>query len=101
MRDLTYPPIIGTCKVLFRGLGLTFQTSGTEHVPRSGGALIAFNHVSYLDFIFGGDAPGAPKRPVPFIGQRGTLHPPGSRPPVGPVDPNPPPPPPGGGPVGP
>ena len=45
MRDITYPPIIVTAKRLFRALGLRFQMSGTEHVPRSGGALLAFNHV--------------------------------------------------------
>ena len=54
MRDLTYPPVILTAKTLFRAMGLRFQLSGTEHVPRTGGALLAFNHVSYLDFIFGG-----------------------------------------------
>jgi len=73
MLDLTYPPIIGTCKVLFRGLGLRFQTSGTEHVPRKGGALIAFNHVSYLDFIFGGYAAVPSNRLIRFMAKRETF----------------------------
>jgi 1-acyl-sn-glycerol-3-phosphate acyltransferase len=73
MRDLTYPPIIATCKVLFRGLGLTFQLAGTEHVPRTGGALVAFNHVSYLDFIFGGYAAQPSGRLIRFMAKRETF----------------------------
>jgi 1-acyl-sn-glycerol-3-phosphate acyltransferase len=73
MRDLTYPPIIATCKVLFRGLGLKFQLRGTEHVPRTGGALVAFNHVSYLDFIFGGYAAQPSGRLIRFMAKRETF----------------------------
>jgi 1-acyl-sn-glycerol-3-phosphate acyltransferase len=73
MRDITYPPIIATCRVLFRGLGLRFQLRGTEHVPRQGGALIAFNHVSYLDFIFGGYAALPSRRLVRFMAKRETF----------------------------
>ena len=70
MRDLTYPPIIATCKVLFRGLGLRFHLVGTENVPRTGGALLAFNHVSYVDFIFGGFAAQPSGRLVRFMAKR-------------------------------
>jgi len=73
MRDLTYPPIIATCKVLFRGLGLRFQLAGTENVPRTGGALVAFNHVSYLDFIFGGYAAQPSGRLIRFMAKRETF----------------------------
>jgi 1-acyl-sn-glycerol-3-phosphate acyltransferase len=73
MRDLTYPPIIATCKVLFRGLGLRFQLAGTEHIPRTGGALVAFNHVSYLDFIFGGYAAQPSGRLIRFMAKRETF----------------------------
>jgi 1-acyl-sn-glycerol-3-phosphate acyltransferase len=73
MRDLTYPPIIATCKVLFRGLGLRFQLAGTENVPRTGGALVAFNHVSYLDFIFGGYAAQPSGRRIRFMAKRETF----------------------------
>ena len=70
MRDLTYPPIITTAKGLFRVLGLRFQMSGTEHVPRTGGALLAFNHVSYIDFVLGGLAAQPSKRLVRFMAKR-------------------------------
>jgi 1-acyl-sn-glycerol-3-phosphate acyltransferase len=73
MRDLTYSPIIATCKVLFRGLGLRFQLAGTEHIPRTGGALVAFNHVSYLDFIFGGYAAQPSGRLIRFMAKRETF----------------------------
>ena len=70
MRDISYPPVIATAKVLFRVLGLRFQMSGTEHVPTSGGALLAFNHVSYIDFILGGLAAQPSKRLVRFMAKR-------------------------------
>jgi 1-acyl-sn-glycerol-3-phosphate acyltransferase len=70
MRDITYPPIIWTCKALFKVLGLRFQTGGTERVPTTGGALLAFNHVSYLDFILGGLAAHPSRRFVRFMAKR-------------------------------
>jgi 1-acyl-sn-glycerol-3-phosphate acyltransferase len=70
MRDITYPPIILTAKGLFRVLGLSFQMSGTEHVPRTGGALLAFNHVSYIDFVLGGLAAQPSGRLVRFMAKR-------------------------------
>ncbi len=70
MRDLSYPPIIVTAKGLFRVLGLHFQLSGTERVPRTGGALLAFNHVSYVDFVLGGFAAHPSRRLVRFMAKR-------------------------------
>ena len=70
MRDISYPPIIVTAKALFRVLGLRFQLDGTEHVPRTGGALLAFNHVSYIDFVLGGLAAHPSKRLVRFMAKR-------------------------------
>ena len=70
MRDFTYPPIIMTAKLGFRALGLKFQMRGTENIPRSGGALLAFNHVSYVDFILGGFAAQPSKRLVRFMAKR-------------------------------
>ena len=70
MRDISYPPIILTAKALFKALGLRFQMSGTEHVPTEGGALLAFNHVSYIDFVLGGFAAQPSKRLVRFMAKR-------------------------------
>ncbi|HET6624980.1 MAG TPA: lysophospholipid acyltransferase family protein [Nocardioidaceae bacterium] len=70
MRDLTYPPIILTARAAFKALGLRFQMTGTEHIPRDGGALLAFNHVSYVDFVLGGFAAQPSKRLVRFMAKR-------------------------------
>jgi 1-acyl-sn-glycerol-3-phosphate acyltransferase len=70
VRDITYPPIITTAKVGFRALGLRFAMAGTENIPRSGGALIAFNHISYVDFVLGGYAAQPSKRLVRFMAKR-------------------------------
>ncbi|HEX5770384.1 MAG TPA: lysophospholipid acyltransferase family protein [Nocardioidaceae bacterium] len=70
MRDITYPPVVWTAKTAFKLLGLRFQLSGTQHVPASGPALLAVNHVSYLDFIFGGFAAQPSKRLVRFMAKK-------------------------------
>jgi 1-acyl-sn-glycerol-3-phosphate acyltransferase len=70
MRDLTYPPIIVTAKVAFRALGLRFDLTGTERVPRTGGAVLAYNHVSYVDFVLGGYAAQPSHRLVRFMAKR-------------------------------
>ena len=70
MRDVTYPPIIVTAKTAVRALGQRFQMSGTEHVQRKGGVLLAFNHISYVDFIYGGLAANPSGRLVRFMSKR-------------------------------
>ena len=52
--DLVYRPIIGLALAVFQGLGLRFTVSGSEHVPTTGGAVMALNHIGYLDFTFAG-----------------------------------------------
>jgi 1-acyl-sn-glycerol-3-phosphate acyltransferase len=70
MRDLTYPPVIVAAKTAFRVLGQRFQMTGTEHVPRTGGVLLAYNHISYVDFIYGGLAANPSGRLVRFMAKR-------------------------------
>ncbi len=70
MRDLTYPPIILACKTAFRLLGQKIQMTGTEHVPRTGGVLLAVNHVGYADFVYGGLAANPSGRKVRFMAKR-------------------------------
>jgi 1-acyl-sn-glycerol-3-phosphate acyltransferase len=67
MRDLVYPPVIGFAKTAFRALDLKIRRTGTEHVPRTGGALIAINHISYVDFILGGYGALPAKRLTRFM----------------------------------
>ncbi|MGZ4498561.1 MAG: lysophospholipid acyltransferase family protein, partial [Nocardioides sp.] len=70
MRDITYPPIIVTAKTAFRALGQRFQMTGTEHVPRTGGVLLAYNHIGYVDFVYGGFAANPSGRLVRFMAKR-------------------------------
>jgi 1-acyl-sn-glycerol-3-phosphate acyltransferase len=39
---------------MFRALDLKIKVDGSENIPTSGGAVIACNHIGYLDFIFCG-----------------------------------------------
>ena len=52
MVETVYPPVIALTKLMFRGLGIRLSITGAEHVPRTGGAVMAINHVGYLDFTF-------------------------------------------------
>ncbi len=52
--DPVYRPIILAARTLFTGLGLKLDIAGSEHIPRTGGAVLAINHTSYLDFALGG-----------------------------------------------
>ena len=54
MSDRVYPPVIAAAKLSFKLLDLRITIEGAHHVPRTGGAVLASNHVSYLDFIFAG-----------------------------------------------
>ena len=70
MRDLAYPPVILAAKTAFRLLGQRFVLTGTDNVPRTGGVLLACNHVSYVDFIYGGLAANPSGRLVRFMAKR-------------------------------
>ncbi|GAB2867851.1 lysophospholipid acyltransferase family protein [Nocardioides pacificus] len=70
MRDVTYPPIIVTAKTLFRVLGQRIQLTGTENVPREGGVLLAFNHIGYADFVYGGLGAHPSRRLVRFMAKK-------------------------------
>ena len=70
MAEPTYTPIITLAKLVFRGLGLRFTITGVEHVPRTGGAVMAINHVGYLDFTFAGLAAQPAGRLVRFMAKK-------------------------------
>lgn len=68
--ELVYPPVILGCKTLFRVLDLKLELRGTEHIPATGGAVLACTHVSYLDFIFCGLAGLPAKRKTRFMAKQ-------------------------------
>ncbi|MDF8265880.1 lysophospholipid acyltransferase family protein [Luteipulveratus flavus] len=49
-----YTPVIGFARTLFAAQGLRFTISGAHHVPRTGGAVMAMNHLSYFDYAYAG-----------------------------------------------
>ncbi|PRX47921.1 1-acyl-sn-glycerol-3-phosphate acyltransferase [Prauserella shujinwangii] len=65
-----YPPVVLAAKLMFKVLDNRLRVDGTEHIPRTGGAVIACNHVSYLDFIFCGLGAQPAKRLVRFMAKR-------------------------------
>ncbi|MEO6512126.1 MAG: lysophospholipid acyltransferase family protein [Nocardioides sp.] len=70
MTELTYSAIIRSAKLGFRALGQKFDITGVEHLPREGGALIAVNHIGYVDFVYGGLPAALIDRRVRFMAKR-------------------------------
>lgn len=52
--DLAYPPIAQLIEWLVAAKRWKVRVSGAEHLPAEGGAIVASNHISYLDFVFVG-----------------------------------------------
>ncbi|SFB02018.1 1-acyl-sn-glycerol-3-phosphate acyltransferases [Amycolatopsis marina] len=70
MAEFVYPPVVLAAKTMFRVLDNKLRVEGTEHIPATGGAVIACNHVSYLDFIFCGLGAQPAKRLVRFMAKQ-------------------------------
>ena len=72
MADLVYPPVIGAVRGFWKVLGLKLDFQGIEHLPdrNHGGAIIAINHISYLDFALAGTAALPMKRYVRFMAKK-------------------------------
>lgn len=49
---------------------MKIHMTGTEHIPGEGGAVIASNHIGYVDFVFNGLAAQPSKRLVRFMAKR-------------------------------
>ena len=64
--------VIATLVVAFvRALRWRIDIQGLEHVPRRGGAVLAFNHHSYLDFVMvGWPVVRTLRRPMRFLAKR-------------------------------
>ncbi|MDX6204231.1 MAG: hypothetical protein QOE76_2381 [Frankiales bacterium] len=74
MAELVYRPVIATALGVFRALDLKMTIDGSENVPRTGGAILASNHISYLDFIIVGAAGLPSKRLVRFMAKQEIFH---------------------------
>jgi len=65
-----YPPVVAAARLMFRLLDNRLRVTGAEHIPASGGAVIACTHVSYLDFIYCGLGAQPAKRLVRFMAKK-------------------------------
>lgn len=72
--DLVYPPVIALARTMFAAQGLCFTITGAENIPRTGGAVLAMNHVGYFDFTYAGWAAHPRGRLVRFMAKAEVFH---------------------------
>lgn len=73
MAEPVYTPVIALFKLVWRALDIQFKFIGQENLPHKGGAVIASNHVSYLDFAFIGTGALHTKRFIRFMAKKGAF----------------------------
>ncbi|MEX1163350.1 MAG: lysophospholipid acyltransferase family protein [Nitriliruptor sp.] len=54
MGNPVYTGVIGAVLATFKAMSWDVRVTGEEHVPATGGGIVATNHVGYLDFVFAG-----------------------------------------------
>lgn len=70
LAEIVYPPVIVALKTFWKYLGLQFTFNGEAHIPRNGGAILAMNHIGYLDFALIGTAALPADRLVRFMAKK-------------------------------
>jgi 1-acyl-sn-glycerol-3-phosphate acyltransferase len=65
-----YRPVIGLALTVFRMMGWQIHVRGSEHIPATGSAVLAANHVGYLDFTFIGYGARERGRLVRFLAKK-------------------------------
>ncbi len=65
-----YRPVVGLILALYKLMGWKVDVRGAEHVPGHGPAVIASNHVGYLDFTFIGYGTRPRGRLVRFLAKQ-------------------------------
>jgi 1-acyl-sn-glycerol-3-phosphate acyltransferase len=70
MAEVVYTPIVGAFRVAWRALGIKFLITGADHIPSKGGAVLASNHISYLDFALIGTPAVPKKRYIRFMAKK-------------------------------
>jgi 1-acyl-sn-glycerol-3-phosphate acyltransferase len=66
-REPVYRAVAITAKVLVAATGTKITYQGLEHIPRTGGAVLAINHTSYVDWVPAGLAGIARRRYVRYM----------------------------------
>ena len=65
-----YPLVVRVFQVAFALLGVRLHVTGEQNVPHSGGAVLAINHTSFLDFALAGEPARRRRRLVRFLAKR-------------------------------
>lgn len=73
MHELTYRLMIRVFRLIFMLLGLRIEVRGGQNLPTSGPAIVACNHIGYLDFAFVGLAGHRRDRLVRFMAKQSTF----------------------------
>jgi 1-acyl-sn-glycerol-3-phosphate acyltransferase len=68
--EFVYPPVVGFALGVIRVMGYDVRVTGGKNIPRYGGAVLASNHIGYLDFVFTGYAAREQKRLVRFLAKK-------------------------------
>jgi 1-acyl-sn-glycerol-3-phosphate acyltransferase len=71
--EATYYSIIGATHTWFKVMNFKFRVTGQEHIPRTGGAVLAINHISYIDFLMAGYGARWSKRLTRFMAKKETF----------------------------
>lgn len=73
MRDLVYRVVVAGFRALFVLLGMRIDIRGVQHLPERGAAVVASNHVSYLDFAVVGLAAHGRRRLIRFMAKQASF----------------------------
>jgi 1-acyl-sn-glycerol-3-phosphate acyltransferase len=68
--DPVYRVVIGAAVGLIKSMGWKVSVEGSENIPTEGPAVIATNHIGYLDFVFSGYAARERGRLVRFLAKK-------------------------------
>jgi 1-acyl-sn-glycerol-3-phosphate acyltransferase len=68
--EIVYPFIEAVAKGVIRVMDYDIRTYGHENIPSTGGAVLASNHVGYLDFVFDGWAAYLRGRRARFLAKK-------------------------------
>ncbi|MFP5224707.1 MAG: lysophospholipid acyltransferase family protein [Actinomycetota bacterium] len=70
MGKRVYSVVIGTAVTMIRSMKWDVTVTGAEHIPTEGPAILASNHIGYLDFVFSGYAARDRGRRVRFLAKK-------------------------------
>lgn len=70
MGERTYTAVIGAAVGMLKGMKWSVVVIGGENIPAEGPAVLASNHIGYLDFVFSGYAARDRGRRVRFLAKK-------------------------------